>query len=269
MKEIYLEKINKYFKNNKIKKIFKEQLELFYRISEMNIEKKYNIGDEVILNKNYLIHGTRTKINDINNISKHGLVAVEFHDKQYPNQKKPYTCEFWYIKNTIKLKDYINKYTGGTIIFKRKEGNIETITNIDNIEYTIKNMKEDYANWEVYQTKEARFLPVNNKITLAFIINAQNEASKLLDNSIQSDKLDKKIKKKILPKWFYKKYIEKNVYDVFETQREIAILLGIPSNLIEGIIVNKNIENSIKDLETIKNIFPKCYICNIEGKVIY
>jgi len=270
-KEEYIKRINKYFKNKKVRNKFLEQLELFYKIKESKLSlPKYEIGTDITLNKYHLLHGTRVKVNELNKIKETGLIAVEFYDKEYENQKKPYTSEFWTIKEEISIKDYLDKYTGGTLIFKRKESNIEFIDNIDNIPKIIKDMQEPYANWEVYQTKEARFLPTNRNVTCAFILNTNNESIKMLNNSIQSNKLDEIIKKEISPKWFYKKYVENGFhnYDVFETTREIAILFGLPSNLIEGIIVNKEIENNESELNKIKEIFSNCYICNIEGKVI-
>lgn len=271
MKEEYIKKINKYFKNKLVRNKFIEQLNLFYKIKESNIDlPKYKIGSNINLNKYNLLHGTKIKADELYKIKENGLIAVEFYDKEYANQKKPYTCEFWTIKEDIYLKEYINKYTGGTLIFKRKEGDIEFIDNVDNIPKLIKDMKELYANWEVYQTKEARFLPPNKNITCAFILNTNNESINMLENSIQSNKLDDFIKKKILPKWFYKKYVENGFhnYDVFETKRETAVLFGLPSNLIEGILINEEIENDKEKLNKIKEIFPDCYICNIEGKVI-
>ena len=35
-----------------------------------------------------------------------------------------------------------------------------------------------------------------------------------------------------------------------------------------GIIVNKILEKDKESLKKIKGIFPNCYICNIDGKVI-
>lgn len=74
----------------------------------------------------------------------------------------------------------------------------------------------------------------------------------------------------ILPKWFYDKYVKGGFhnYDSYETKREVAILFGVPSVYIEGLCVNKEIENDKNKLKQIKELFPECYICNIDGVVI-
>lgn len=54
----------------------------------------------------------------------------------------------------------------------------------------------------------------------------------------------------------------------FFTDRESAILFGIPSNFIEGILVGRKYEKDKEILEKIKILQPNCYICNLGGKVI-
>ena len=55
---------------------------------------------------------------------------------------------------------------------------------------------------------------------------------------------------------------------IFFTNRESAILFGIPSNLIEDILVGRKYENNNNILKEIKILLPNCYICNLDGKVI-
>lgn len=45
-------------------------------------------------------------------------------------------------------------------------------------------------------------------------------------------------------------------------------MFGLPSNLIEGVLVGRKFENDNNSLELIKKKLPNCYICNVEGKVI-
>ena len=40
--------------------------------------KKYEIGDEVILDDKTLIHGTRISVKELKEVSKNGLIAPEF-----------------------------------------------------------------------------------------------------------------------------------------------------------------------------------------------
>lgn len=55
---------------------------------------------------------------------------------------------------------------------------------------------------------------------------------------------------------------------VVTTNRESAIMFGLPSSLIEGVLVSKKLEKNKKSLEYIKKRLPDCYICNLDGKVI-
>ncbi len=45
-------------------------------------------------------------------------------------------------------------------------------------------------------------------------------------------------------------------------------MFGLPSSLIEGVLVSKKLEKNKKSLEYIKKRLPDCYICNLDGKVI-
>ena len=47
------------------------------------------------------------------------------------------------------------------------------------------------------------------------------------------------------------------------------IILGYLVNCIEGIIVGREVEFNLEYLNQIKNLFPNCYISNMDGKVIY
>ena len=38
--------------------------------------------------------------------------------------------------------------------------------------------------------------------------------------------------------------------------------------MIKGIMVSRKIEKESSNINKIKGLFPNCYICNIDGKVI-
>ena len=61
---------------------------------------------------------------------------------------------------------------------------------------------------------------------------------------------------------------ERKNKDDFFTDRESAIIFGIPANFIEGILVGRTYEKDKKVLNEIRNLLPNAYICNIDGKVI-
>ena len=266
--------IEKHFKlHRKTINLFKEQINEYNKLSDYDDIKKtkYNIGDEVYLNNNTLIHGTRISVEELEKISKNGLIAPEFLGKYNKNKKKPFVVEFWKIDEEISLKNYIDKYCGVTIDVKFNNSDImqHIITPIYDVEKEILSLK-DYRDYIIYQNQEQRFLPnnYNSNSTMAFILRLNDENEKLLKNDIFEVNFDKKILKQIVPKWFYEKHMRNRNFDNYETGRERAVLYGIPSCLIEGILVCKEIENNKTEINKIKNIFPDCYICNIDGKVV-
>ena len=94
-------------------------------------------------------------------------------------------------------------------------------------------------------------------------------SSFIIKNDIFNVSFDNKIIKDILPKWFYERYMKNRNFDNYETGREKAILFGIPVSMIQGIMISRKIENNLDSIKQIKKLFPNCYICNIDGKVIY
>lgn len=269
-KEEYLKQIEKFIINKAAKKLFAEQINLFYGYSNSNYPK-YKVGDNIVLTKNNLIHGSRAKINDLEIISKLGLISSEFYSDINNQKKKPYVVELWDINEYISLRDWIKKYTGVTIDFKDREGKVfkSDICSIDDIKKSISETK-NYRDYIIYQNQEQRFLPndyIDNNVDIAFIIEFDNH-DKLIENDIFNVNFDKKILKSILPKWFYKKYMDKRNFDNYETGREKAIIFGIPITMFKGIIVSRNKENDDKYLNVLINLFPNCYICNLDGKVI-
>lgn len=271
-KENAIKKAKKYFKGKTLSS-FLEQINYFYdALDPYKIKSKYKQGDEVQLDRNSLIHGSRITIEELNNIKEAGLIAPEFLKTYNKNKKKPFVIEFWKIDEAISLKDFIEKYCGVTIEVKQNtsETTKRIITPIKNIESEILKLK-DYRDYIIYQNQEQRFLPnrYSSNSTMAFIVNNDNDIKNtIISKDIFDENFDSKITKSILPRWFYKKYMEKRTFDNYETGRERAILFGIPSCFIEGIIVSKEIELKQESVNKIKEIFPNCYICNIDGKVI-
>ena len=60
--------------------------------------------------------------------------------------------------------------------------------------------------------------------------------------------------------------------DLLKLQKNLKIIknnyIRINKCFIEGIIVNREIENNVNELKIINEQFPNCYICNIDGNVI-
>lgn len=268
MKNKYLERVDSFNLNANTKSILKEQIELFYTYKET---EKTISNPEITLTPNNLIHGSRANLETLEIISKTGLISSEFYEEINPNKKKPYVIELWDVKENIKLSDWIKKYAGVTIDFKDREGKIykSIISSFDDIKNNIQK-ESNFRDYIIYQNQEQRFIPndiVENAATVAFIIEYNNN-DKLIKNDIFNQEFSNQIIKDILPEWFYEKYLKNRTFDNYETGREKAILFGIPATMIKGIIVSRKIEKDLNYLKKIKDLFPWCYICNIDGIII-
>ena len=129
---------------------------------------------------------------------------------------------------------------------------------------------KNYWMWRCEQTKEIRFMPNLSKddknVQLSFIMNMEG-ADKLIKNDIFNLEFDKEVLAKFIPEFFINDFIYAERND-FTTNRESAIIFGIPSCFIEGILVGRIYEKDETVLSKIKKYFPNCYICNLDGKVI-
>ena len=259
-----------YPKNSK--KIIKKQIELFNNLKNVKIKKKkYKIGDKVILKKGTLLHGTYKNIEGLKEIVKNGLVSSDFTKGR--KSKYPSCVGVWNLKKDYTLKEYVNFYSGGTISIMNNDGTkrktkVIPYNEMNNIMDKIVHNKNCFR-WYMEQTKEARFMPslVQNEIQIGIIFN-NKYTKELLKTDILNNISDKDVKPFVNPKYYDQFIIDRKNKDDFFTDRESAILYGIPSNFIEGILVGKKYEKNTKIIKTIKELLPNSYICNLEGIVI-
>ena len=256
------------------------QIEKYYKEKEYVLPKcKYNIGDLVKLKKGTLLHGTYKNIDGLKEIVNDGLISSWFINDR--TSKYPSSVGIWNLKKDYLLKDYINFYSGGTI---RYSGLVEDGEYSQNIKTSIipydemKHINEIIINnpcrmWSMEQTKEARFMPslVQEQVQIGIIFNGNNEYAKdLLEGDILNPSFisDYDVKEFVNETYYDRFIIERKNKDDFFTDRESAILFGIPSNLIEGILVGRKYEKDLDILKEIKSLLPNCYICNLDGVVI-
>lgn len=262
------------------KKFLLSQIKKYYEAKNSVIDKdKYNVGDTVKLKKGTLLHGTYKNLDGLKEILKDGLISSWFIDGRL--SKYPSSVGVWNLKNDYDLKDYINYYSGGTIMYcgifengvdtQKNQTAVIPYNEMNNIIDTVS--KIDCHMWTLEQTKEARFMPslVQNRVQIGIIFNGNNKyALELLKGDILDlSNLNDKEVKPFVNQDYYEKFIKhrKNKDDFF-TDRESAILFGIPSNLIEGILVGRKYEKDNEILKEIKALIPEAYICNLDGKVI-
>lgn len=280
-KDEYIKIVNKneYLDSNG-KKILIEQIKKYYEVKNYSIKKDtYNIGDEVKLNKETLLHGTYKNIDGLKEILKDGLISSWFINGRL--SKYPSSVGIWNLKKDYYLKDYIDFYSGGTImycgVFENGKDTQQNKTEV--IPYTEMNniidivSKVDCHMWTLEQTKEARFMPslVQDRVQIGIIFNGSNKylAELLKGDILNPNNINDDDVKPFINQDYYERFIKNRKYkDDFFTDRESAILFGIPSNFIEGILVGRKYENDNKILVELKTLLPDVYICNLDGKVI-
>ena len=191
------------------------------------------------------------------------------------NSKYPFSVGVWNLKRDCFLKDYIDFYSGGTIGYM--DGEIG-VFKTEVIPYSQMNtvlehiLVNNLYRWGMEQTKEARFMPslVQEKVEIGIIFRSANSPLKqLLKGDILTNAISDEDVKPFIHKGYYSKFLlDRQKKDDFFTNRESAILFGIPTNFIEGILVGRKIEKDRSILQEIKVLLPWVYICNLDGQVI-
>lgn len=238
------------------------------------VNKEYNIGDDVYLKKGTLLHGTYKNIDGLKEIVKDGLISSWFVDAR--GSKYPSSVGVWNLKQDYLLKDYINFYSGGTVSYfnhLNDDRETEVIPFNEMSSFIDRFISKKYLVWKMEQTKEARFMPslVQDIVQIGIIFDGNNDYIKeLLKGDILEPKnIDDELVQDFVNENYYTQFIKdrKNKDDFF-TDRESAILFGIPANFIEGILVGRIYEKDNKILNEIKSLIPNAYICNLDGKII-
>lgn len=279
-KEEYIKITNNKLKGNS-KKIMLTQINNYYDAKQYELpQSNYKIGDDVKLKKGTLLHGTYKNLTGLKEILKDGLVSSWFIDDK-ETSKYPSSVGVWNLKKSYLLKDYIDFYSGGTIKFsgiiknnKKTDNTMTAIIPHEQLPFINDITKKVICHiWSMEQTKEARFMPslVQDRVQIGIIFNGNNKYTKelLKGDILEPNFINDSDVRPFVNKNYYNKFIiERKKKDDFFTDRESAVLFGIPSNLIEGILVGRKYENDNKKLNEIKKLLPNCYICNLDGKVI-
>ena len=260
------------------KDILLNQINLFYDDTK-NIEKnKYSVGMEVELKKGTFIHGIFGELENFDFTIKNGFISTDFTSEARSN-KINNSVGMWNIQEDMLLKEYVYQYSGFTISYSIGRGpGSKTVSKLvpyhefDKITEEINNNDEIWSYWGE-QTKEVRFIPslVSNKRQIAFILNMSSEyAQKLAYNNVWNLDFDEETIKPFLDSRYMDKFINQDRINrnASTTDRESAIMFGLPTSLIEGVFVGRKLEQDKQSLEYIKKNLPDCYICNLDGKVI-
>lgn len=277
LKEKYTKDINNRFEG-KTKDILLNHLDLFYK-EDISISKNhYEIGEEVKLKRGTFIHGIAGGIKEFEYVMIHGLVSTDFTSEPRPN-KICNSVGVWNIKEDMLLKDYINLYSGFTVTYNIGRGpgsqTKSMLIPYHQFDKLTERINNDPNIWSYSgeQTKEVRFIPslVSNKRHIAFILNMESEyAKQLAHDDVWNTELDEEIIKPFLDYRYADKFINEDRINrtAITTDRESAIMFGLPTSLIEGVLLSRNMEKNKDIIKIIKENLPDCYICNLDGKVI-
>lgn len=273
-KEKYIDYAKQTF-DGKALELVLNQIELYYDNGDIEHQKKYKIGDSVKLTKGTFIHGIWGGVENFDWTAQNGFIASEFSGikkaKKFFNN-----VGMWNIRNECLLGEYIKLYSGVTLetTIGRGPGSKKEYKLIGYHEFEDEiekiNNDEQIFIWKAEQTKEIRFLPslASGKVQFAFILNMDSDyAKRMKEADLFNPKMNKEILKYFIVEDFLDTFIETEP-NALTTNRESAIMFGLPSKLIEGVLVGRNIENNIELLNHIKSKLPNCYICNLDGKVI-
>lgn len=184
----------------------------------------------------------------------------------------------WSLKNDCYLREYIEDYSGFTITYTIGRGpgskEISELIPYHKFDEVTEKINDNDDIWMYWgdQTKEVRFIPslVANKRQIAFILNMDSEYAKSMAiNDVWTLDIEKESLREFLDyRYFDNFFKDKENRNAGTTDRETAIVFGLPSKLIEGVFVGRKLESDTDALNYIKNKLPDCYICNLDGKVI-
>lgn len=275
-KEKYIEIVKEKINNPNSRDIVIKQIERYYEALEnyTPFVSSYRVGDKVFLAKGTLLHGTFKNIEGLNEIVQNGLISSVFVGGRLSKYLSS-VC-VWNLKQDYYLEDYINFYSGGTIEYRNSEGTVikTAVISYDEMDKIIDTIDTSTCfRWFMEQTKEARFMPslVQDKVQIGIIFNGNNLYIKeLLNGDVLNPNLinDEEVKEFINPDYYEKFIKQRKNKDDFFTDRESAIIFGIPSCFIEGILVGRRYEKDENVLKLIKEVLPNVYICNLDGIVI-
>ena len=259
------------------KNLLLKQIDLFYK-NDCSIQKnKYKIGDEVLLKKGTFLHGIFGELENFDYTLDNGFISVDFTSEPRAN-KISNSVGMWNVQEDILLKNYINQYSGFTITYTIGRGpgskEISELIPYHKFDEFTEKINNDNNIWTYWgdKTKEVSFLPslVSDKRQIAFILNMESDYAKELSNAdVWNTEFDEEVLRPFLDSRYYNKFLEERFNrNASTTDRESAIMFGLPATLIEGVFVGRKIENDKQALDYIKSKLPDCYICNLDGKVI-
>ena len=266
-KELIINNVKNKFEG-KLLDIVINQINDYYELEESNyiVNNNYKINDDVILTNNHLLHGIGSHTDIIDMFAKRGIISQDYVDGEN-NHAFCYTSAFWNVKGNILLKEYIENYSGIVAKVNDKYWQVP-YGKLDEFVEKIKDI--DHWLWTAESSMEIRFMPslARDINQIGFILNTENDiAKRLRENSVFKESFNKEYSFKFINEKAKEKF-KKDGFSADFFERADYLIFGLPKNCIVGIIVGKQIENNDQYINKLKSLFPHCYICNLDGKVI-
>ena len=274
-KQNYIEYAKKTFQGKALELVL-NNIELFYKNEKIE-KNKYQVGEEVKLKKGTYMHGIPGLLDNFDWIVENGFISNDFTEENIHNKIR-HSIGMWVIQKDCLLQDYIKEYSGFTITYTIGRGpgskEVTKLIPYHKFDEETEKINNDENIWMYWgdQTKEIRFMPslVSNKRQIAFILNMESDyAKEMIKKDVWNIELVEKELKEFLDYRYYENFLKERVNRTAQTtDRESAIIFGLPSSLIEGVLVGRKLEQDKDSLKHIKEKLPDCYICNIDGKII-
>ena len=274
-KQNYIEYAKKTFQGKALELVL-NNIELFYKNEKIE-KNKYQVGEEVKLKKGTYMHGIPGLLDNFDWIVENGFISNDFTEENIHNKIR-HSIGMWVIQKDCLLQDYIKEYSGFTITYTIGRGpgskEVTKLIPYHKFDEETEKINNDENIWMYWgdQTKEIRFMPslVSNKRQIAFILNMESDyAKEMIKKDVWNIELVEEELKEFLDYRYYENFLKERVNRTAQTtDRESAIMFGLPATLIEGVLVGRKLEQDKDSLKHIKEKLPDCYICNIDGKII-
>lgn len=274
-KEKYIEYAKKTFQGKALELVL-NNIELFYKNEKIE-KNKYQVGEEVKLKKGTYMHGIPGLLDNFDWIVENGFISNDFTEENIHNKIR-HSIGMWVIQKDCLLQEYIKNYSGFTITYTIGRGpgskEVTKLIPYHKFDEETEKINNDENIWMYWgdQTKEIRFMPslVSNKRQIAFILNMESDyAKEMIKKDVWNIELMEEELKDFLDYRYYENFLKERVNRTAQTtDRESAIMFGLPATLIEGVLVGRKLEQDKDSLKHIKEKLPDCYICNIDGKII-
>lgn len=274
-KEKYIEYAKKTFQGKALELVL-NNIELFYKNEKIE-KNKYQVGEEVKLKKGTYMHGIPGLLDNFDWIVENGFISNDFTEENIHNKIR-HSIGMWVIQKDCLLQEYIKNYSGFTITYTIGRGpgskEVTKLIPYHKFDEETEKINNDENIWMYWgdQTKEIRFMPslVSNKRQIAFILNMESDyAKEIIKKDVWNIELAEEELKEFLDYRYYENFLKERVNRTAQTtDRESAIMFGLPATLIEGVLVGRKLEQDKDSLKHIKEKLPDCYICNIDGKII-